>query len=140
MTRSLVRSVAVLALAALPASAGSILDAMVPPADALRVEFVTPDTSPADRWNLLCKRRDAFLLSWRAFDRRAAALKYIVLSDFGLARPLLTVGWRTWKGRQKCRSFRFSHRRIPVLSSHVLVRDDPAEPVSCKVYFKLCYQ
>lgn len=49
MTCSLLSSVAALALAALPASAGSILDAMEPPADALRVEFVSPDTSPADR-------------------------------------------------------------------------------------------
>lgn len=33
-------------LVTLPASAGSLLQ---PPADALRVEFTSPDTSPADR-------------------------------------------------------------------------------------------
>ena len=38
-----------LTFAALPANAGSILDAMEPPADALKVEFTSPDTSPADR-------------------------------------------------------------------------------------------
>ncbi|MBO0127132.1 hypothetical protein [Agrobacterium sp. OT33] len=38
-----------LALATLPANAGSILDAMEPPADALRVEFTSPDTSPTER-------------------------------------------------------------------------------------------
>ncbi|MCZ7932357.1 hypothetical protein O9X90_08545 [Agrobacterium leguminum] len=35
-----------LALATLPANAGSLLQ---PPADALRVEFTSPDTSPTDR-------------------------------------------------------------------------------------------
>lgn len=35
-----------LALAILPANAGSLLQ---PPADALRVEFTSPDTSPTDR-------------------------------------------------------------------------------------------
>lgn len=35
-----------LSLATLPANAGSLLQ---PPADALRVEFTSPDTSPADR-------------------------------------------------------------------------------------------
>lgn len=35
-----------LALVTLPANAGSFLQ---PPADALRVEFVSPDTSPAER-------------------------------------------------------------------------------------------
>ncbi|MDH7806842.1 MULTISPECIES: hypothetical protein [unclassified Rhizobium] len=35
-----------LSLVTLPASAGSLLQ---PPADALRVEFTSPDTSPADR-------------------------------------------------------------------------------------------
>ncbi len=34
------------ALATLPANAGSLLQ---PPADALRVEFTSPDTSPTDR-------------------------------------------------------------------------------------------
>ncbi len=35
-----------LALATLPADAGSLLQ---PPADALRVEFISPDTSPTER-------------------------------------------------------------------------------------------
>lgn len=38
-----------LTLATLPANAGSIFDAMEPPSDALRIEFTSPDTSPADR-------------------------------------------------------------------------------------------
>ncbi|TAY24453.1 hypothetical protein ELH92_25865 [Rhizobium ruizarguesonis] len=49
MTRSLLSSLAFLALATLPANAGSIFDAMEPPADALRVEFTSPDTSTTDR-------------------------------------------------------------------------------------------
>lgn len=46
MTRSLFTSLVFLALAIVPANAGSLLQ---PPADALRVEFTSPDTSPADR-------------------------------------------------------------------------------------------
>ncbi|UYZ07417.1 putative Ig domain-containing protein [Agrobacterium salinitolerans] len=48
MIRSLLLSTA-LVLAITPANAGSILDAMEPPADALKVEFVSPDTTPTDR-------------------------------------------------------------------------------------------
>ncbi len=46
MTRSLFSGLIFLALATLPANAGSLLQ---PPADALRVEFDSPDTSPAER-------------------------------------------------------------------------------------------
>ncbi|NVP54736.1 hypothetical protein [Mycoplana rhizolycopersici] len=46
MTRSLFSGLIFLALATLPAYAGSLLQ---PPADALRVEFVSPDTSPTER-------------------------------------------------------------------------------------------
>ncbi|MDL2410649.1 hypothetical protein PY650_34795 [Rhizobium calliandrae] len=38
-----------LTIAVLPANAGSILDAMEPPADALKVEFVSPTTTSTDR-------------------------------------------------------------------------------------------
>ncbi|TCL72131.1 putative Ig domain-containing protein [Rhizobium sp. BK251] len=46
MTCYLFRTLVFLAVAALPANAGSLLQ---PPADALRVEFTSPDTSPAER-------------------------------------------------------------------------------------------
>jgi hypothetical protein len=46
MTRSLFSGLVFLTLATIPAHAGSLLQ---PPADALRVEFVSPDTSPTDR-------------------------------------------------------------------------------------------
>lgn len=46
MTRNLFSGLVFLALATLPANAGSLLQ---PPADALRVEFASPDTSPTDR-------------------------------------------------------------------------------------------
>ncbi|NRF10808.1 hypothetical protein [Agrobacterium pusense] len=46
MTRHLFSSLVFLAVSALPANAGSLLQ---PPADALRVEFTSPDTSPAER-------------------------------------------------------------------------------------------
>lgn len=49
MTRFLFSSLVFLALATGSANAGSILDAMEPPADALKVEFVSPDTTPTDR-------------------------------------------------------------------------------------------
>lgn len=46
MTRSLVSGLILLALATLPVHAGLLLQ---PPADALRVEFTSPDTSPTER-------------------------------------------------------------------------------------------
>ncbi|ANM16917.1 cadherin-like domain-containing protein [Rhizobium sp. N541] len=46
MIRCVFRSLVLLTVAALPADAGSLLE---PPADALRVEFVSPDTSPTER-------------------------------------------------------------------------------------------
>lgn len=46
MTRSLFGSLVFLTLVTLPAYAGSLLQ---PPADALRVEFTSPDTSRSDR-------------------------------------------------------------------------------------------
>ncbi|WP_153511173.1 hypothetical protein [Rhizobium rhizogenes] len=49
MTRLLLNSIVFLTLVTGTANASSILDAMEPPADALKVEFVGPDTSPADR-------------------------------------------------------------------------------------------
>lgn len=49
MTRFLFNSLVFLALTAGSAKAGSILDAMEPPADALKVEFTSPDTTPTDR-------------------------------------------------------------------------------------------
>lgn len=48
MIRSLLLSTTLL-LSIAPANAGSLLDAMEPPADALKVEFTSPDTSPTDR-------------------------------------------------------------------------------------------
>lgn len=46
MTRYLFGSLVFLAVAVLPANAGSLLQ---PPADALKVDFTSPDTSPSDR-------------------------------------------------------------------------------------------
>jgi len=46
MTRSLFSGLIFLAMATLLANAGSLLQ---PPADALRVEFTSPDTSPTER-------------------------------------------------------------------------------------------
>ncbi|MGO7727956.1 hypothetical protein [Rhizobium leguminosarum] len=48
MTRSLFSGLVFLSLAIGPAKADSILDAAAP-ADALKVEFVAPDTTPTDR-------------------------------------------------------------------------------------------